>query len=113
MNRRSGMLLHITSLPSSHGIGDLGEAANKFVDFLAETRQCLWQVLPLNPTRTIYGNSPYSSYSAFAGNHLMISLDLLVQEGILLKSDMEGNVTFPHDRVDYKTVTATKKQFFA
>lgn len=110
MNRRSGMLLHITSLPSPHGIGDLGEAAYKFVDFLAETRQCLWQVLPLNPTRTIYGNSPYSSYSAFAGNHLMISLDHLIQEEILLKSDLEGEITFPRDRVDYKTVTEYKEK---
>ncbi|MCF6154376.1 MAG: 4-alpha-glucanotransferase [Candidatus Brocadia sp.] len=107
--RRSGILLHITSLPSPHGVGDFGDTAYKFVDFLAETRQCLWQVLPLNPTRTVYGNSPYSSYSAFAGNHLMISLDLLVRDGILLKSDIEGSVTFPRDRVEYKTVTEYKE----
>lgn len=107
--RRCGILLHITSLPSPYGVGDFGDTAYKFVDFLAETRQSLWQVLPLNPTRTVYGNSPYSSYSAFAGNHLMISLDLLVRDGVLLKSDIEGYTTFPHNRVDYCTVTAYKE----
>lgn len=107
--RRSGILLHITSLPSPHGVGDFGDAASQFVDFLAETAQSLWQVLPLNPTRTVYGNSPYSSYSAFAGNHLMISLDLLVRDGILVRSDIERYVPFAHNKVDYKTVTAYKE----
>ena len=108
--RRCGILLHITSLPSHHGIGDFGAAAYNFVNFLAETRQSLWQILPLNPTRTVYGNSPYSSYSAFAGNHTMISLDLLVQEGILLKSDIDDHVTFPDKIVDYKIVTDYKER---
>lgn len=108
--RRSGILLHITSLPSPHGIGDFGDTAYKFVDFLAETRQSLWQILPLNPTCTVYGNSPYGSYSAFAGNHIMISPDLLVRDGLLLKSDIEGYVTFSHSKVDYKTVTAYKEK---
>lgn len=107
--RRSGILLHITSLPSPHGIGDFGDTAYKFVDFLAETRQCLWQILPLNPTCTAYGNSPYSSYSAFAGNHIMINPDILVRDGLLSKSDIEGYVTFSHNRVDYNTVTAYKE----
>lgn len=107
--RRCGVLLHITSLPSPHGVGDFGDAAYKFVDFLAEARQSLWQVLPLNPTRTVFGNSPYSSYSAFAGNHVMISPDLLVRDGVLLKSDIEGHATFPLNRVDYCTVTAYKE----
>ncbi len=107
--RRCGILLHITSLPSPHGIGDFGDTAYKFVDFLAETRQCLWQILPLNPTCTAYGNSPYGSHSAFAGNHMMISLELLVRDGLLLKSDMEGYVTFSHNRVDYNTVTVYKE----
>jgi 4-alpha-glucanotransferase len=106
--RRCGILLHITSLPSPYGIGDFGEAAYKFVDFLAETRQCLWQILPLNPTCSVYGNSPYSSNSAFAGNHIMISLDLLVQDGILSKADIEDPPTFRDDRVDYEAVTAYK-----
>src|SRR3989304_7395676 len=107
--RRCGILLHITSLPSPYGIGDFGETAYKFVDFLAETRQCLWQILPLNPTCSAYGNSPYSSHSPFAGNHIMISLDLLVQEGFLSKSDIEGHPTFPDDRVDYEAVIAYKE----
>jgi 4-alpha-glucanotransferase len=77
--RVSGILLHPTSLPSRGGIGDFGPAAYEFVDFLASARQGLWQVLPLGPLG--YGNSPYSSTSAFAGNPLLISLDRLVQHG--------------------------------
>ncbi len=69
--RESGILLHITSLPSPHGVGDLGVAAYQFVDFLARTGQQIWQVLPLGPTG--YGNSPYQCYSAFGGNPLLIS----------------------------------------
>jgi len=65
--RGSGILLHITSLPSPFGIGDLGPGAYRFADFLCETRQSIWQVLPLNPTDPANGNSPYSSASAFAG----------------------------------------------
>ena len=64
--RGSGILLHVTSLPSPYGIGDLGPSAYKFADFLVDTRQSYWQVLPLNPTDPINGNSPYSSQSAFA-----------------------------------------------
>ena len=70
MPRSSGILLHPTSLPSPFGIGDLGPEAYKFVDFLAAAGQSLWQVLPLGPTG--YGDSPYASYSAFAGNTLLI-----------------------------------------
>jgi len=109
MNRRSGILLHVTSLPASHGIGDFGETAYQFVDFLTETRQSLWQILPLNPTSTVYGNSPYSSNSAFAGNKNMISLDLLIQDGILLKSDMKSHTAFPNDIIDYDRVSAFKQ----
>ena len=74
-NRGSGVLLHITSLPSVYGIGDLGPEAYRFADFLDTAKQRYWQVLPLNPTDPIYGNSPYSSISAFAGNTLLISPD--------------------------------------
>jgi 4-alpha-glucanotransferase len=74
-DRSSGLLLHITSLPSFGGIGDLGPAAYEFADFLAAGKQRLWQVLPLSPTG--YGNSPYAALSAFAGNPLLISLELL------------------------------------
>src|SRR5215467_9880476 len=77
--RLTGILLHPISLPSPGGIGDLGPAAYEFVDFLAEGRQGLWQVLPLNPPAS--GTSPYSSTSAFAGNPLLISLERLVEQG--------------------------------
>ena len=77
--RSSGLLLHISSLPSYGGIGDFGPAAYAFADFLALAKQRLWQVLPLGPTG--YGNSPYASISAFAGNPLLISLQGLVDAG--------------------------------
>ena len=77
--RSSGVLLHITSLPSYGGIGDLGPAAHRFVDFLAAAKQHLWQVLPLCPTG--YGNSPYAGSSAFAGNPSLISLEFLCDWG--------------------------------
>jgi 4-alpha-glucanotransferase len=109
MKRRgSGVLLHITSLPSPYGIGDLGPWAYRFADFLSETKQSFWQVLPLNPTSTAFGNSPYSSPSAFAGNPLLISPDLLVEEGLLSKSDIDGAPSFPSERVDYSAVTEYK-----
>ncbi len=81
--RGAGVLLHVTSLPSRYGIGDLGPWAYKFADFLAETRQSYWQMLPLNPTAPVYGNSPYSSISTFACNTLLISPDMLVGDGLL------------------------------
>ncbi len=77
--RMSGVLLHVTSLPSYGGVGDFGPAAYEFVDFLAAAKQRVWQVLPLNPTG--YGSSPYSALSAFAGNPLLISLERLVEAG--------------------------------
>lgn len=109
MERRgSGILLHITSLPSSYGIGDLGPGAYGFVNFLSEADQIYWQILPLNRTCTAYGNSPYSSFSAFAGNPLLISPELMVEDGILLKSDIEEHPTFPKERVNYRAVTKYK-----
>lgn len=86
--RKSGVLLHITSLPSYGGVGDLGPAAYGFVDFLVSAKQRLWQVLPLNATG--FGNSPYASISAFAGNALLLSLERLVQEGWLYQGEIEG-----------------------
>src|ERR1700730_7905240 len=79
LERASGILLHITSLPSRGGIGDLGPAAYRFAGFLHASKQRVWQVLPLNPTR--YGNSPYAALSAFAGNPLLISLERLADAG--------------------------------
>ena len=87
-DRSSGILLHLTSLPSYGGIGDLGPAAYGFVDFLVAAKQRLWQVLPLNPTG--YGNSPYAATSAFAGSPLLISLEFLVRDGLLEQHQIEG-----------------------
>lgn len=97
--RASGVLLHITSLPSAHGIGDLGAKAFEFVDFLAAAGQKHWQVLPLEQTG--YGDSPYSSYSAFAGNIYFVSLDKLVNDGFLSAEDLQNAPEFPAERVDY------------
>ncbi len=88
VDRLSGVLLHVTSLPSYGGVGDFGPAAYAFVDFLAAAKQRLWQVLPLSPTG--YGGSPYSALSAFAGNPLFISLERLVQEGWIGAERIEG-----------------------
>lgn len=113
MERRgSGILLHITSLPSSYGIGDFGPGAYKFVNFLSEANQSFWQILPLNQTCMAYGNSPYSSFSAFSGNTLLISPDLMVENGILLQSDIEDHPAFFEEKVDYRTVTEYKEKIF-
>lgn len=86
--RCSGILMHITSLPGPYGIGTLGGHAFSFVDFLEAAGQRYWQILPLNPTG--YGDSPYQSCSTFAGNHYLIDLDILVEEGLLEHGDLEG-----------------------
>ncbi len=113
MKRRgSGIFLHITSLPSPHGIGDLGPGAYAFLDFLARTKQSYWQILPLNPTDPVYGNSPYSSISAFAGNPLLISPEYLVREGYLADVGEAKLPRFPEGRVDYAAVIAHKKRLF-
>ncbi|MBC5992349.1 4-alpha-glucanotransferase [Pontibacter cellulosilyticus] len=106
--RSSGLLLHITSLPSRFGIGDMGPEAYKFCDLLVEAGQRYWQILPLNPTEHEYGNSPYSSHSAFAGNPLLISPELLQQDGLLQTKDLETDQSFPEDRVDFKAVAKYK-----
>jgi 4-alpha-glucanotransferase len=106
--RASGILLHITSLPSKFGIGDLGPYAYQFVDFLKASKQQYWQILPLNPSGTYVGNSPYASYSAFAGNPLLISPEKLVEEGLLQGSDISNPPEFPADKVDYRKVIEFK-----
>ena len=88
VERLSGVLLHVTSLPSYGGVGDFGPAAYEFVDFLVAAKQRLWQVLPLSPTG--YGSSPYSALSAFAGSALLISVERLVAQGWLAPERIEG-----------------------
>lgn len=85
--RSCGTLVHPTSFPGKYGIGDFGYEAREFINFLEQTQQTIWQVLPLTPTG--YGNSPYASYSAFAGNAYLISPDILVEKGLLTKSEAE------------------------
>lgn len=97
--RSAGILLHPTSLPGRYGIGDLGAEAYRFVDFLAVTHQTIWQVLPLGPTG--YGDSPYASFSTFAGNPLLISIDRLLEDGDLLEGDLGDLPAFPERRVDF------------
>lgn len=108
--RGSGILLHITSLPSSYGIGDLGESAYRFADFLYESKQTFWQVLPLTPTSHVFGNSPYSSFSAFAGNKAIISPDLLVRDGLISKEDLDPKPAYPDDFCDYEHVVPYKEK---
>jgi len=101
MNRKreAGVLLHPTSLPGPHGIGELGPEAFRFVDFLQASGQSLWQVLPLGPTG--YGDSPYASFSTFAGNPLLISLDALVEAGDLVAADLKDVPAFDPVKADY------------
>jgi len=110
LTRRSGILLHVTSLPSRFGIGDLGPAAYRFADFLHSAGQRVWQILPLAPTDVRMGNSPYSSSSAFAGNPLLISPERLVEEGFLSRSDLSGAPRFPNGNIDYRLAAAFKER---
>lgn len=110
--RASGVLLHVSSLPSQDGIGDLGSGARQFVDFLADSGQRYWQMLPLNPTDGIYGESPYSSPSAFACNPLLISLDVMREAGWLEDQDFRDRPEFSRGAVDFQTVRAYKGILF-
>ena len=104
--RSSGVLLHPTSLPGPYGIGELGPEAHGFADFLHDSGQRIWQVLPLGPTG--YGDSPYQCFSAFAGNPLLVSLELLAQRGYLSPSDLKQRPDFPADHVNFGAVIAWK-----
>lgn len=104
--RSSGILLHPTSLPGRFGIGDLGLEAYRFIDFLADSKQQYWQILPLGPTGV--GNSPYMSFAAMAGNPLLISPEKLRDEGFLNHEDLEGLPEFSPDKVDYELAAKTK-----
>lgn len=111
--RDSGILLHITSLPSHFGIGDLGPEAYKFADFLDGTGQSYWQILPLTPTDPAYNNSPYHSISAFAGNTVLISPEFLVQDGLLTEKEIDNRPDFPKEWVDFNTVIDFKRRLFS
>ena len=91
--RSSGVLMHLSSLPSPYGIGTMGKQAKQFVDFLEKAGQTYWQMLPICPTS--YGDSPYQSFSTFAGNPYFISLEALIEEGVLTKKEC--------DKVDFGT----------
>jgi 4-alpha-glucanotransferase len=113
MDRRgSGILLPILSIPSPYGIGDFGPGAYKFADFLTEAKQSFWQIVPLTPTDPKLGNTPYNSFSAFAGNKLLISPDLMLQEGLLKKEDTKPIPPFQKNRIDYPEVIRYKEKIF-
>lgn len=105
--RASGILLHVTSLPSRYGIGDLGPSAHAWIDQLHDARQSWWQALPIGPTGR--ADSPYDALSSFAGNGLLISPDLLVEEGLLRPSDCAPGYMPPAAAVDYRAVVSFKR----
>jgi 4-alpha-glucanotransferase len=107
MDRLSGILLHPSSLPGAFGIGDIGPSARIFVEKLAEAGQRIWQVLPLGPTG--YGDSPYAPFSSFAGNELLISPQVLAEEGLVDRRLLSTGGQFPKDRVDYGAVIPWKR----
>ena len=109
--RASGILLHITSLPSPHGVGTMGQEAYDFLNFLKEAGQKYWQILPLGPTG--YGDSPYQADSTFAGNPYLIDLDLLVEEG-LLTADEVAAVNWGSDpaAVDYAALYEGREKLY-
>lgn len=108
--RAAGIICHPTSFPGRFGVGDLGQYAYAFIDWLEAGRQRLWQVLPLGPTG--YGDSPYQSFSAFAGNPLLISPEILAQEGLLPPDALEVVPPFPTTRADYGWVIPHKQKLF-
>ena len=109
MERKSGILMPMSSLPSPYGIGTMGKSAYKFVDFLKAAGQSYWQLLPLGPTS--YGDSPYSSFSSFAGNPYFIDLDLLVKDKLLRKSEIESrDWGGDPEKVDYAKIYENRFQ---
>ncbi|MBU1419527.1 MAG: 4-alpha-glucanotransferase [Proteobacteria bacterium] len=106
--RASGILAHITSLPSPYGIGDIGLSAYAFLDFLHDAGQSTWQFLPTGPTNPIFDNSPYMSTSAFAGSPLLISLELLVEEKLISQRDLDQAPQFSEYLTDYRHVSSFK-----
>ena len=109
-SRSCGTLVHPTSFPSKYGMGDFGDEAKNFIDFLRDTNQTIWQMLPLGPTG--YGNSPYASYSAFAGNHYLISIDVLVDKGLLKPHEAEEAVLPVKKHAEYEKSYHIKNSLF-
>src|ERR671916_426395 len=107
LKRSSGILLHPTSLPGRFGVGDLGGEAYRFVDWLAAAGQAYWQIMPLGPTG--YGDSPYSAFSAFAGNTNLVSPEHLAERGLLDADDLKDAPASSADRVDYGKVIEHKR----
>lgn len=108
--RASGVLLHITSLSSRYGIGDFGKEAYSFVDFLKRANQKLWQILPLNPPG--HGGSPYNCFSAFAGNALLISIDKLIQDGLIKTEEIINVPNFVETKIEFSRVIKFKNELF-
>jgi len=104
--RYAGILLHPTSLPGNSGIGDIGYPAREFIKLLVKSGQSLWQILPLGPSG--YGNSPYAAYSAFAGNPMLVSLELLHEDGLLESEELQSFPELPAGHVDYESVNREK-----
>ena len=102
--RRSGVLLHLTSLPSAYGIGNLGPEAYRFADFMQKSGLTYWQILPLNPVEEASGFSPYSGLSAFAGNPLLISPELLHEAQLIEEKDLRTRFKFAEEKVDFSKV---------
>jgi 4-alpha-glucanotransferase len=109
LERGSGILMHFTSLPGPYGIGDLGQAAYDFVDFLAATDQNYWQFLPVGPVSMVFDNSPYTSLSAMAGNPMLISPDLLREDGLLVDDDFAHKPDFSEYRVEFEKAIPYKE----
>ena len=106
LQRSSGLLLHPTSLPGEYGIGEIGDSAYHWIDFLLESKQSVWQILPLGPTS--YGDSPYQVTSVFAGNPLLIDLKSLAKSGYISPNDLKKSPDFLEDCVDFKSVIEWK-----
>ncbi len=107
--RSGGVLLSVSSLPGPYGIGDLGPGSLDFIDFLARSGQKYWQILPVGPTSPMFGNSPYMSFSAFGGNQLFISPELLIEQNLLQKSDLPA-ADFSEYTVEYESLIGWKKK---
>lgn len=108
--RSAGVLVHPTSFPGSFGLGDLGPSARIFLDFLHDTDQTIWQVLPLGPTG--YGYSPYASYSAFAGNPYLISPEILLEKGLLKKEELSARALPSGLEADYERAFKVRDELY-